>query len=464
MLAVEAVFLVALAASAGWLGASALIGWAAPFLRLPVSVDRTSLAFVLCLVVGIVGLTGFAPGWLAARDAIAAGLKQVQDGSVRHKRLRAALVATQVAISLALLAVSARGVRAVQILMPLLPPDADRVIVAEFNPAASHPGQRDAGLFIDGVLDRLAGTSSITAAGFADFVRANGTVRYWQPSDSGELRRLTAGGFVTPGWFESFGATFIAGRGFGSGTRDAAVINDAFASMITRGSGSALGQTLRVSHPPGSAARSLTVVGIVADRLALLNGRSTPAIYLPMPRNVPGPIVLVVRADDLAAAKTVIGAAVAAVDPLLPWVRLDTLQARALEPIASLSDTAWFGAALGTVALLLAATGLHAVLSYMVRRRAHEIGIRVAIGADRAAIVSLVLRQALGLVLAGVIGGLIITVPLVFVMRMFPDLSPFDPVAMLTPLAMLLVVALLAAAVPAYRAATVDPMIVLRES
>ena len=134
-----------------------------------------------------------------------------------------------------------------------------------------------------------------------------------------------------------------------------------------------------------------------------------------------------------------------------------------MEPVRGLRVTAWFGAGLGTLALLLAAAGLHAVLTYTIRRRTHEIGIRMAIGADRTAIVSLVLRQALGLVLAGALGGLAIIVPLVFVMRMFPNLSAFDPLAMLIPLAMLLIVALLAAALPAYRAGTVDPIVVLRE-
>jgi ABC-type antimicrobial peptide transport system permease subunit len=77
--------------------------------------------------------------------------------------------------------------------------------------------------------------------------------------------------------------------------------------------------------------------------------------------------------------------------------------------------------------------------------------------------VRLVLRQALGLMLGGVFGGLIIAMPLVFVIEMFPDISPFDPLAMLTPLSMLLAVSVLAAIVPAYRAATVDPIVVLRE-
>ncbi len=115
-------------------------------------------------------------------------------------------------------------------------------------------------------------------------------------------------------------------------------------------------------------------------------------------------------------------------------------------------------------ALLLAAAGLHAVLTYTIRRRTHEIGIRMAVGADRLAIVRLVLRQALGLMLGGVLGGLIIAdAARLRRCAMFPDISPVDPLAMLTPLSMLLAVGVLAAIVPAYRAATVDPIVVLRE-
>jgi putative ABC transport system permease protein len=464
MLAVEAVFLSALAGLVGWRGAKALLTWAAPFVQLPVAVNAQSLVFVISLVIAVIGIAGFAPAWLATRDTIAAGLKHAHDSGVQHKRLRAALVVMQVAISLALLSVSARGVRSLQVWLPLLPPDADMAIVAEFDYAVSHPGQPDSRPFVDDVLDRLGRTPSVAAAGFADFVRMNGVVRYWEPSDGEGVGRSTVGGVVTPGWFDAFGAAFVAGRGFGpaAAPRDA-VVNQALASMLPGGAAAALGQTLRVAHPPGAPPRAVEVVGIVADRLTRIDGRSMPAIYLPMPREAPSAIVLVVRASDVPAATAAIETAVTGADPALPWIRLDTLEARAFEPVKGLRETAWFGAGLGTIALLLAAAGLHAVLTYTIRRRTHEIGIRMAIGADRSAIVSLVLRQALGLVLAGAAGGLIITVPLVFVMRMFPNLSPFDPLAMLVPLSMLLIVALLAAAVPAYRAATVDPIVVLRE-
>jgi len=464
MLGVEAIFLSALAGFVGWRGANALLAWAAPFIELPVAVDTPSLIFVIGLVVAVIGIAGFAPAWLATRETVAAGLKHVRDGSVRHKRLRAALVVVQVAISLALLSISARGVRTFQIWLPSLPPGANMAIVAEFNYGISHPGQQDSRAFVDGALDRLSAVPAVTAAGFADFAVMNGAVRYWQSADGAEVRRFTVGGVVTPQWFDAFSATVIAGRTFGTAEGPGnAVINHALASMLPGGDASALGQTLRVAHPPGAPSRAVEVVGVVADRLAQMDGRPVPAIYLPMPRETPSSIVLVVRATDLAAATTAVKAAVREADPALPWIRIETLEARAMESAGGLRETAWFGAALGTIALLLAAAGLHAVLTYTIRQRTHEIGIRMAIGAGTAAIVSLVLRQALGLVVCGAVGGLIITVPLVFVMRMFPNLSPFDPLAMLVPMAMLLAVALLAASLPAYRAGTVDPLVVLRE-
>ncbi len=464
MLGIEAVLLSALAGLVGWQGATAFLAWAARFIEIPVTVDGASLAFTFCLVVAVVSVAGVAPAWLATRSAVAAGVRDVRDSGVSHKRLRASLVVAQVAVSLALLFVSARGVTALQVLLPDLPPGADKAIVAEFNLAASHPGLRDSRPFVDAVLERLDGAPTVAAAGFADFVRMNGAVRYWQASDADEIRRVTPGGFVTRGWFDAFGASFVAGRGFDAGAAPGdAVVNEALASTLASGGLSALGQTLRVRHPPDAPARAVEVVGIVADHLTLRDGRSAPAIYLPMPRETPGSIVLVVRASQPASAMPAIKAAVSAADPAIPWVSLETLEARGLESVRGLRDGVWLGAGLGTVALLLAAAGLHAVLTYTIRRRTHEIGIRMAVGADRRAIVWLVVRHALGLMLGGVLGALTITVPLVFVMRVFPDLSPVDPLAMLTPLSMLLAVGVLAAAVPAYRAATVDPIVVLRE-
>ena len=148
----------------------------------------------------------------------------------------------------------------------------------------------------------------------------------------------------------------------------------------------------------------------------------------------------------------------------MPWVTLTTLEGASGDPLKALRSGTWIGGGLGLCALVIAAIGLHAVLAYMIRRRTHEIGIRLAVGADRKAIVWLVLRQALGLILAGTLLGLAAAVPLAYVLRAgFVGLSPVDPVALLAPVVLLFLVGLLAAAAPAARAASVDPIVVLRE-
>ena len=183
-----------------------------------------------------------------------------------------------------------------------------------------------------------------------------------------------------------------------------------------------------------------------------------------MPRVSPASIVLVTRASHLSGAAAAIKAALVAVAAEMPWVSLTTLEGATGDPLKWLRSGTWIGGGLGLCALVIAAIGLHAVLSYMIRRRTHEIGIRLAVGADRNAIVWLVLRQGLGLVLAGALLGLAAAMPMTYVLRAgFLGLSPVDPVALLAPVMLLFLVGLLAATVPAFRAASVDPIIALRE-
>jgi putative ABC transport system permease protein len=466
LLGLEVVFLAALAGFAGWRGAVVLLLVAAPYLQLPVTVDPEALTFVFCLAIGVIGVSGFAPAWLATRHAIAAGLKDTRDGGIQHKRLRAALVVLQVAVSLLFLFVSALGVRTLHSFVPSLPPGADKAAVARFDLAASHPGLRDSRPFLDGMLARLAGAPGITAAGFADFVRGERGVWYSGLADAGGVRRFATGGQVTPGWFDAFGARLIVGRGFDGSDVDraTAIVNEGMAAMLASGPGSMLGRTLRVSYSADGPQRSVEIVGVVADHLTLQSGRGAPAVYLPMPRVSPASILLVARASDLPAAAAAIKAALVAIDPDIPWVTLTTLEGASGDPLKGLRSGTWIGGGLGLCALVIAAIGLHAVLAYMIRRRTHEIGIRLAVGADRKAIVWLVLRQGLGLVLAGTLLGLAAAVPLGHMLRAgFVGLSPVDPVALLAPVPLLFLVGLLAAAVPALRAASVDPIVVLRE-
>ena len=146
----------------------------------------------------------------------------------------------------------------------------------------------------------------------------------------------------------------------------------------------------------------------------------------------------------------------------VPMTRAESVEA--LRRVSKCSAITWFGVELGLLALVLAAAGLYAVMAYTVRRRTREIGIRMAVGATLAHILALVLRQGLGLATVGVATGAVVAIPIAFLLRsVFFGISPVDPRALLATGGMLVAAVLAASAVPAYRAATVDPVIALRE-
>ncbi len=187
-------------------------------------------------------------------------------------------------------------------------------------------------------------------------------------------------------------------------------------------------------------------------------------MFLPMPAAPPTTLFLGARGPQRPEVIAQIRRAIDAVDPGVPWVRLDPLAARQQSAFRRYGQAVWLGSALGILSLALAATGVFALMSYTVRRRTHEFGVRLAIGAAPRDLARMVLRQGLTLVTLGVSAGFIIAVPLGYVLRAtFVGTSPTDPLIMSMITAVFLGVGLVAAAAPAVRAVRVDPMVALRE-
>jgi ABC-type antimicrobial peptide transport system permease subunit len=152
-----------------------------------------------------------------------------------------------------------------------------------------------------------------------------------------------------------------------------------------------------------------------------------------------------------------------ALDPNLPVADVRTMS----DVVgATLSTPRFTGVLLGTfavLALILSAIGIYGVLSYVVSRRTREIGIRVAIGAQRAQVLRLILRSGLSLALAGVVIGIVVAAAASQLMRgMLHDVQPMDPFAFLAAIVLLSSIAALASLVPAWRASRVDPVVVLK--
>jgi len=269
---------------------------------------------------------------------------------------------------------------------------------------------------------------------------------------------------VGPGFFETIGLPLVAGRGIGlqdsDSGRPVGVINEAGAKAFFGGT-SPLGQQLRM----GRAQRTIEIVGVARDsKYDSLKKNPQPIIYLPYFQSTGlGAMFVAVKAPTDDAMQGRLRAAVAEVDREVPATDMKS-QTRVIdETIGSERALTMLLVFFGVFALLLACIGLHGVTAYAVARRTSEIGIRVALGANRANVLWLILRQVIVLTT----GGLIIGVPAAAVASraagaMLYGVTPADPWSVSVGAAILFVVALAAGFVPAHRAARLNPLVALR--
>jgi MacB-like periplasmic core domain/FtsX-like permease family len=259
----------------------------------------------------------------------------------------------------------------------------------------------------------------------------------------------------------------LSGRGFTAADRaDVALVNEPLArEMVSEGT-PPLGRTIELRQGTDEDAPRLqvTIVGVItATPRSVSDVDPDAAVYVPLTVAPPAPW-LVVRTTDTEALTTAIRQWVTSIEPRLPWIpveRADVTYLREAEPLTYIALSL---AAFGGIALTLAAVGLFAMMTYVVSLRTRELGIRVALGARSGDVVGLVVRQAMRIAAYGSVAGMAIAVPIGFALRAaLPGISPFDPLALAPTLALLFVVAIAAAAVPARRAARVDPVTVLRD-
>jgi hypothetical protein len=262
----------------------------------------------------------------------------------------------------------------------------------------------------------------------------------------------------------------IAGRPLTAADRpDVAIVSETLANAIAPGR-SPLGTVLAVStmaELASAESRPVRVVGVVADRPARVDWISGgAALYLPLVTDATFPltVTLAVRTDRPSELARDVGRTLGAIDRRAPWAHVAPASERVVQALGPTRYATTGLNALGAIALALAAAGLFAVLAYVVALRSREIGIRIALGASPGAAISLVLRQAIQLLAVGVVAGLAIAMPMALVLRRaLVGISPFDPLAIGPALAVLLITTLVAATIPARRAAHVDPVRVLRQ-
>jgi putative ABC transport system permease protein len=278
---------------------------------------------------------------------------------------------------------------------------------------------------------------------------------------------------VTPEYFHLLEIPVLRGRLFNDGDDEnaplVAVINQAMAETYWRGE-DPLGKRLKLgAGRAGVGQRAskiwITIVGVIADaRTESLANASVPQIYLSLYQETPKELAIFLRGDlNASAIPEEVRAMVQSVDPELPVYGAQTLNDAVTASLEQRRFSMDIVAAFAVTALLLAALGIYGVISYIVSERTHEIGIRLALGAQRHRILRMILSQGLGLAIAGAVIGLVGAVIVAHLMAgVLYGVRPTDPATFVSVALLLIAVALLACYIPARRAIRVDPLVALR--
>ena len=482
-----------LAVGGGLLGL-ALAAWLTDALAraIPASVPRASevslnwnvVGFTLVVSVFAGLLFGILPALMAARGHEASRLKSAVRGAtagVGRSRLRGLLVMSEVALSLVLLIGSGLLVRSFLALRAVDPGfDTEHLLTAGVAlPSASY---RDAasirGFYqrLLGEIEAMPGTSSAGAATMP--LLSIQWTHLFAVKDSREERTaappLSSHSLVLGNYFQALGIPLHHGRLFDSrdraGNERVLIVNETLARKFFPGE-DPVGKQIKWGSQQ-STGPWLTIVGVVADsKNNGLQNAAHPQTYEPYLQMEDDGLVEIGRAMTLtvkaamepAALTSAVRSAVGRLDRELPVTRLQTARASVEKSLAPVSFQTALVGAFAALALLLAAIGIYGVVSYAVAQRTQEIGLRMALGATRGSVLSLVVGHGMRFVFAGVAIGLGAALALSRVMKGFIyGVTATDAVTFVAAPVMLCLVALIASIAPARRASGVDPLVALR--
>jgi putative ABC transport system permease protein len=442
------------------------------------SADVSVLAFTLglSLVTGI--FFGVFPALQASRADINVTLQEGgRSGTAGSRRthLRDFLVATEVAISLMLLV--GAGLMTKSLLRVFEADggiDPTNVLTARFaTPEAKYETDLKRRAFVAQLVAKVQSLPGVQAAGFKGPLLGGWQSAYQidgRPAPKPGQYPSTDIGRVTPDAMRAMGMRLLRGRFFEDHDSEKSqlvcIIDETFAKQEFANEGP-LGKRLANGGPPGPGQQIqwMTIVGVVAHvKNYGVDQASRVEMYVPEAQRPAGGGSIVVRATgDPAALTSGIRAAVRSLDPDVPLYDVRSMEDIISESTASRRLSVVLIGSFAGLALLLAGVGVYGVMAYVVTQRGHEIGIRMALGADQRNILEMVLRQGFRLALFGIAGGLVGALALThFLSSMLFHVSALDVETFALGAVGLGLVLLLACCLPARRATRVDPLVALR--
>ena len=469
-------------------GAGALVGiglafWALRVLQnvaaaqLPPSVNLginwLTLLFTAGVTILCTVLTGLFPAIQASRAGVLAQLKDGDRGSsgAPGRRFRQGLTVAEVTLSVMLLVgaglLLVSFARLQHTALGFEPRGAAAAFVSIPTARYGQPAQQAE--FFEQVVANLRTQPGVVeaAASFATPLTGSARTPYGvagQPLPPIGQRPIVSMNIVSDDYFRLLEIPLVAGRAFNGDDRSTTprvgIVNETFAARVFAGQ-SALGQALIMG---GNNAR-VEIVGVIRDVKSAGGNAPTPEeVYFPM-RQVPRAALAVIAktTGDASALQTAIRNAVTSVDKTQATAFFATMESNVAASLATQRLVATLTAVFAALALVLSLTGLYSVLAYLVSQRTPEIGLRMALGATRPQVVTLILRSGLGLVLAGLLLGLGGAVGVSRLIRqLLFGIDPVSPAIYVGVAVMFAIVAVLACLGPSLRASRIDPLVAFR--
>lgn len=480
----ESLLLAAIGAACGALLAQWLSSYLVRFLStmqnplyLDLATDWRIFGFTVILAVFTCLLFGLMPAVRATRANPGALMKSAGRGTAgARERLgaRRILVIAQVMLSLTLLVGALLFIRSLHNLLALgLGFDPGGVLVSEVNfSALKYPYARWPQAQSE-ILRRVRQIPGVEQAALSSVVPLGGD--YWNDRFQ-FVGAKPAGWFganfngVSPGYFRTLGMPVVAGRDFNrhdtANSQKVAVVDEAFAAKLLNGA-NPIGRSIRIGSGPGEPVIVYQIVGVTRNaKYRSLRDDFTPTVFAEIdqiPFHVDTALVVSRSRLPMSSQTSAIKREMSAMNPGFA-VNFYSLESVISDSILRERLMATLSGFFGLLAAVLASIGLYGVMAYIVARRRGEIGIRMALGADRASVLRLVGNECAKLVAAGaVLGVLFSAAASQAITKLLYGLRPGDPVTIVLSVLLLVIVALPASLIPAIRAARLDPMRALRE-
>ena len=437
-------------------------------------IDQTAFLFTFIISVSTGLIFGVVPALQVTKTRFNESLKEGVKGSSSqgsHNRSRNVLVVAEVALSLVLLIGAGLMVRSfIELLRSDLGVNATNVLTMQVSlPSEKYLQPAARNDFYDQLLSRISALPGVTGTGGTGNLPMGGSNNSHYLEQVGQTNYLQGRqpivlfNSITPGYLEAIGTPLIKGRNVSALDRQdtprVALVNEAFAKRYLPGQ-DPIGLTFKEpSSPP------VSIVGVVADVMnSDFDDKHEPQIYNPYTQDTWRSMNMVIRSEsDPAQLTSAVRGEVTALDKTLPVFNVKTMEQVIKERMSPKRLASIMMAIFAALALALSGVGIYAVMSYAVSQRTHEIGIRVALGAQPAHIFSLIVKQGFTLVSIGLAIGLVGSFAVTrSISQLLYGVTATDPITFFGISFLLAGVAMVACYVPTRRAIRVDPMVALR--